>query len=108
MSFIQSEMEAFTQSTEVNSIDFIIPESEHVPDIKKQNAMFYRRAAAALDEHLSDKTYLINDAFSVADIYAVYTLHWGDEQALLDGFTHLMRYLNEHIQRAHCPLQPAT
>ena len=50
ISFVQSELEAFLQSTEVNSIDFIIPEAEHVPEIKIQNDRFFRKGAAVLND----------------------------------------------------------
>ena len=41
LAFTLSELEAFLQSTEINSINFVIPESEHVPDIIPQNNRFF-------------------------------------------------------------------
>ncbi len=105
VSFAQSEMEAFVQSSEVNSIDFIIPPSQHVPDILAQNDMFYRKAAAALNEALGQTDYLVDNRFSVTDIYVGYVLHWGEERHLLDGFEHLQAYKARLMAREHCPWQ---
>ena len=105
LSFIQSEMEAFLQSTEVNSIDFIIPESEHVPDIKPQNARFFRKGAAVLNQVLGQHNYLVDERFSVTDIYAAYAVNWGQEQGLMDEFPNLLAYQERLFEREHCTLQ---
>jgi glutathione S-transferase len=105
ISFIQSELEAFLQSTEVNSIDFIIPESEHVPDIKTQNGKFFCKGAAVLNDVLGRSDYLVDDRFGVTDIYAAYAVNWGQEQGLLDEFTNLLTYQERLFQREHCTLQ---
>ena len=57
-------MEPYLHSTEINSIEFVLPKSQHVPAIIEQNAMMYKRAAAVLDAALSKVDYLINDRFS--------------------------------------------
>lgn len=103
VSFAQSEMEAFVQSSEVNSIDFILPESQHVADILPQNDMFYRKAAAALNDVLGESEYLVDNRFLVTDIYVGYVLHWGEERQLLEGFGHLQAYLARLLAREHCP-----
>ena len=105
LSFIQSEMEAFLQSTEVNSIDFIIPPSEHVTGIIAQNNTFFRKGAAALDHALGESDYLIDNRFSVTDIYAAYAVNWGQEQKLLDGFPNLINYQERLFEREHCTLE---
>ncbi len=104
LSFVQSEMEAFLQSTEVNSIDFIIPESEHVPDIKAQNDAFFTKGAGVLNEVLGRSDYLVDDRFSVTDIYAAYAVNWGQEQGLIDAFPNLLAYQDRLLEREHCPL----
>ena len=105
MSFIQSELEAFLQSTEVNSIDFIIPESEHVPAIKAQNGTFFRKGATVLNDLLGRSDYLVDDRFSVTDIYAAYAVNWGQEQGLIAEFPHLLAYQDRLFDRVHCTLQ---
>ncbi len=104
LSFTLSEMEAFLQSTEVNSIDFIIPENEHVSEIIPQNGRFYKRAAAVLDDVLQRTDYLIENRFSVTDIFVGYTIYWGDEQGLNDEFPGLQAYRQRLCQRPHCTL----
>ena len=104
ISFIQSELEAFLQSTEVNSIDFIIPESEHVPEIKLQNSKFFRRGAAVLNDVLGRSDFLVDGRFSVTDIYAGYTVNWGQEQGLIDEFPYLLSYQERLFEREHCTL----
>ena len=81
--FALTEMEAWVWSTELNSMDFVLPESQHVPAIIAQNAMMFKRSAAALDAVLGETRYLIEDRFTVTDIIVGYTLHFGEEQGLL-------------------------
>ena len=59
VSFALSEMEAHLQSSEVNSMDFLLPKEQHVSAILDQNAKLFRRAAAALNEVLGKTDYLI-------------------------------------------------
>jgi glutathione S-transferase len=104
ISFIQSELEAFLQSTEVNSIDFIIPESEHVPEIKLQNSRFFRKGAAVLNDVLGRSDFLVDGRFSVTDIYAGYAVNWGQEQGLIDEFPNLLAFQERLFEREHCTL----
>lgn len=104
--FALTEMEPWVWSTELNSFDFFIPEDEHVPDIIPQNNMFYRRSAAVLEEALTKADYLVDNRFSVTDIIVAYTLHFGEEQNLLEGFNAVREYLHRLYQREHCPLVP--
>ena len=105
ISFIQSELEAFLQSTEVNSIDFIIPVAEHVPAIRAQNGKFFRKGAAVLNDVLQRADFLVDDRFSVTDIYAGYAVNWGQEQGLIDGFPNLLAFQERLFAREHCTLQ---
>ncbi len=104
--FALTEMEAHVQSTEINSIDFVIPESQHVPGIIEQNSMMFKRGAAALNTVLGETDYLIEDRFSVTDIIVGYTVAWGQEQGLLSGFPNLVAYLERLLEREHCTLPP--
>ena len=54
--FALTEMEPYVHSTEINSIDFVIPKSQHVPEIIEQNSMMYKRAAVALEAVLGKQT----------------------------------------------------
>ena len=75
----------YVQSTEINSVDFVLPKSEHVCEIIEQNSTMYRRAAAVLDAVLGKTYYLVDDRFSATDIIVGYTISWGLEQGLLSG-----------------------
>jgi len=62
VSFVLSEMEAFLQSNEINTIDFVLPEDQRVPGIIEQNSMLFRRGAAVLEGALGKAGYLVDDA----------------------------------------------
>lgn len=104
MCFALTEMEPYVHSTEINSLDFVLPQSEHVPAIIGQNAMMYKRAAAVLEDVLAKADYLIENRFSATDIIVGYTVSWGQEQGLLSGFPHLISYLERLLGREHCTL----
>lgn len=104
VSFALSELEPFVQSTEINSIDFILPKEQHVPGIIAQNAMLYRKAATVLEAHLERHAFLVEDRFSVTDIFVGYTLSWGQEQKLHQGFSNIEAYLDRLLMREHCTL----
>jgi glutathione S-transferase len=103
--FALTEMEPYVHSTEINSIDFVLPESQHIPGIIEQNSMMYKRAAAVLDDVLGKTDYLVEDRFSATDIIVGYTISWGQEQGLLSGFPNLLAYLERLLEREHCTLK---
>ncbi len=102
--FALTEMEPWVWSTELNSTDFLIPETQHVPAIIEQNAMMFKRSAAALDAVLGKTNYLIEGRFTVTDIIVGYTINFGDEQGLVSKFSNLSAYLERLLQREHCTL----
>lgn len=104
VSFALSEMEAFVQSSEINSIDFILPENQRVPEIIEQNSMLYRKGAAVLDDVLGKTRYLVDDRFSVTDIFVGYTVNWGYEEGLIDDCRNLQAYLSRLFDRGYCTL----
>lgn len=104
VSFALSEMEAFVQSSEINSIDFILPENQRVPEIIEQNSMLYRKGAAVLDDVLGKTRYLVDDRFSVTDIFVGYTVNWGNEEGLIDDCRNLQAYLSRLFDRGYCTL----
>lgn len=102
--FALTEMEPWVWSTELNSVDFVLPKSQHVPAIIEQNAMMFKRSAAALDAVLGNANYLIEGRFTVTDIIVSYTINFGHEQDLLGEFPNLLAYLERLLQREHCTL----
>ena len=104
VSFALTEMEAYVHSSEINSMEFLLPKNQHVPQIVEQNSMMFRRAAAALDAVLSKTKYLVEDRFSVTDIIVGYTINWGQEQGLIGEFANLVAYMARLFEREHCTL----
>jgi glutathione S-transferase len=102
--FALSEMEPWVSSTELNSLDFVLPKDQHVPAIIQQNSMMFRRSAAALEEVLGRTAYLVEGRFTVTDIIVGYTINFGHEQGLVSEFPNLMAYLKRLYQREHCTL----
>ena len=102
--FALTEMESWVWSTELNSSDFLIPESQHVPAIIEQNTMMFGRSAHVLEAALTETDYLIEDRFTVTDIIVGYTINFALEQDLLGEFPNLMAYLERLFERDHCTL----
>jgi len=102
--FALAEMECWVWSSELNMMDFVLPKEQHVPAIIEQNALLFRRSAAALDDVLSKTDYLIEDRFTVTDIIMGYTVNCGDELGLVCEFPHLVAYLERLYARPHCTL----
>ena len=102
--FALTEMEPWVSSTELNSLDFVLPKDQHVPAIIQQNSMMFRRSAAALEEVLGTTAYLVEGRFTVTDIIVGYTINFGHEQGLVSEFPNLMAYLKRLYQRQHCTL----
>jgi len=102
--FALTEMEPWVSSTELNSLDFVLPKDQHVPAIIQQNSMMFTRSAAALEEVLGTTAYLVEGRFTVTDIIVGYTINFGHEQGLVSEFPNLMAYLKRLYQREHCTL----
>jgi len=102
--FALAEMEPWVSSTELNSLDFVLPKDQHVPAIIQQNSMMFRRSAAALEDVLVRTPYLVEGRFTVTDIIVGYTINFGHEQGLVSEFPNLMAYLKRLYQREHCTL----
>ena len=106
LSFALSEMEAFVQSSEINTIDFILPEEQRVPQIVEQNTMLFLKGAAVLEAALGKAEFLVDNRFSVTDIFVGYTVNWGFNDGLLNEHPQLRAYLERLLAREHCPFEP--
>jgi len=104
VSFALNEMDPYLHSSEINTIDFILPKEQHVPAIIQQNTMMLRRALAVLEAALSEAEYLLENRFSATDIVVGYTVSWAQEQCLLDQCPKLEAYLERLLAREHCTL----
>jgi glutathione S-transferase len=104
LSFTLSEMEAFVQSSEINTIDFVLPRDQHVPGIISQNSMLFRKGAAVLEDVLGEADYLVENRFTATDIFVSYTVNWGHGEGLIDGCPNLQAYLERLYARPCCTL----
>ena len=100
-SFVLTEMEAWLWNTAVNT--FVLPEEQRIDAGFEQNAMMFERSAAALNDVLLRKDFLVEDRFTVTDIIAGWTVNWGRRQGLLDGLSGLQADLERLFERPHCP-----
>lgn len=53
----------------------LLPEAQRRPELAEQGRRSFKFYAEQLDKHLRDRTYLIDDTFTAADIVVGYTLH---------------------------------
>ena len=104
VSFALTEMEPWLWSSEINSVEILMPKERQVPAIVPQNNELFRRSAAVLDAALDRTDYLIKNRFTVTDIIVGYTVSWGESDGLLDGFENLGAYLDRLRTREHCTL----
>ena len=104
VSFALTEMEPWLWSSEINSVDALMPKERQVPAIIEQNTALFRRSAAVLDAALAESHYLVENRFTVTDIIVGYTVNWGAEDGLLGGFANLHSYLDRLHDREHCTL----
>jgi glutathione S-transferase len=104
VSFALSEMDPYLNSSEINTIDFVLPKEQHVPQIVAQNMMMLKRAAAVLDAVLRETPYLIDGRFSATDIIVGYTISWCQEQRVLGECPNLETYLERLLARPYCTL----
>lgn len=102
--FALTEMEPYLHSIEINDTDFVLPKDQHVPQIRPQNEMMYKRAASALNDALRDTDYLVGNRFSAADIIVGYTIAWGEIAGLHDECPNLHAYFTRLREREHCTL----
>ena len=54
---------------------------------------------------LGEADYLVDNRFSVTDIFVSYTVNWGEEDGLLSDYPNLHAYLERLFSREHCTLE---
>ena len=102
--FALTEMEAWAWTAELNMMDFVFPEEQHVPAILAQAETLFKRSAEVLDEYLGKTPYLVEERFTVADIIVGYTLSFGQELRWIEEFPNLDAYMERLFAREHCTL----
>jgi glutathione S-transferase len=61
------------------------------------------KVLSTLDNLMENKTFLVGDSFTFADLCIVYTLLWAKKYHFLAKTPNLLEYVNQHIQREHFP-----
>ena len=100
-SFVLTEMEAWLWNTAVNS--YVLRVARRIDAGFEQNAMMFERSAAALNDVLLRKDFLVEDRFTVTDISAGWTVNWGRRQGLIDHLGGLKAYAERLLERPLCP-----
>jgi len=59
--------------------------------------------ASVLEEHMQRRQFVVGDSVTVADFVVAYTLDWGNEDQLLDGFPQLLAYMKRMYARPNAP-----
>lgn len=101
VAFTLAELEAYLWSTARNT--FIYPEAERITAVYAQNAMEAKRALAVFDAHLASTDWLVDNRFSVTDIFAGFALNWARMTGLTSEFRHVTGYLERLLSRPLCP-----
>jgi len=103
MCFAHAELECWAWTGLLNSRDFLLPEEQHIPQAVIQAKLMFQRAAAALEQELSDKEYIIGNRFSATDIIISYCIYLGRFSEFVDETTpNLHSYLARMYEREHC------
>ncbi len=81
----------------------IYPEERRIPgEIHNARADFLQ-AAAVLERELSERLFLVDERFTVADVLTAQTLAWAGWYGLLDSLPGLQLYLDRQLERPACP-----
>jgi glutathione S-transferase len=99
--FTLAEVEANLQHTARNQ--FIYSEEERVPAVYEQNAREAKRGLAVFDGALKGKTWLVEDRFSVTDIFVGYAVVWARVQGMTAGLPNVTAYAERILARPLCP-----
>lgn len=99
--FVLSEVEAYQWHTARNI--FILPEEERLPAVFEQNAKAMRRGLEVLEQALEGQDWLVENRFSVTDIFASYVICWTHKTGNLEGLDNLNAYVARIRARPLCP-----
>jgi glutathione S-transferase len=99
--FTLAEVEANLWHTARNR--FLYSEEERVTAVYEQNAKEAKRGLAVFDGALKDKTWLVEDRFSVTDIFVSYAVVWARAQGMTADLPNVTAYAERILARALCP-----
>lgn len=98
--FALSEIEAFLWHTARNL--FVLPDEERLPAVFPQNEAAAKRGLAVLDAYLQGKEWLVEDRFSVTDIFVGYTVFWSIWQGMAGDLPNVTAYAGRLQARPLC------
>lgn len=99
--FTLAEVEANLWHTARNR--FIYAEHARVPAVYEQNAREARRGLDVLEGALKDRSWLVEDRFSVTDIFVGYAVAWARIQDLTADLPNVTAYAERLLARPLCP-----
>jgi glutathione S-transferase len=71
----------------------LYPEKQRLPGDVILASQEFKDMAGVVEQHMQRRQFLVGDGVTVADFVMAYTLDWGDEARLLDGFPQLLSYM---------------
>jgi len=102
--FVLSEVESHSWSSFRNTV--LYSEEKRVPAIIEQNDIEQKKGLKVLDDALSDRNYLLGDAFQVTDIIVGYAVNNARRaEKFADDMPNLMTWTDRLRARPHSPLQ---
>jgi glutathione S-transferase len=81
----------------------LYPEDQRLPGDVILASQEFKAMAAVLEEHMQRRQFVVGDSVTVADFVMAYTLDWGNEDKLLDGFPWLLAYMKRMYARPNAP-----
>jgi glutathione S-transferase len=85
----------------------LYPEADRLPADIALARRDFREMAAVLDRHLAQRSFVVGERLTAADLVTAYTLDWANEERLLGDFPRLAAYLERMYARPHAPLRIA-
>ena len=84
---------------------FIYPEEKRVPQIHQQNEEESKRALAVFERHLEGRAWLVDERFSITDIFAGYAINWARLLGWAAHLPNVTAYCARLLDRPLCPYQ---
>jgi glutathione S-transferase len=78
---------------------FLYPEEQRLSADVPIASREFTEMAAVLDGHMRGRQFLVGERAGVADFVMAYTLDWGNEEKLLDGYPRLLEYMERMYDR---------
>ncbi len=85
----------------------LYPEAERQPTDVAIAGREFREMARVLEQHMDGREFVVGDRVTVADFVTAYTLDWGGEAGLMDGFPNLKAYVERMYARPNAALRIA-